>query len=74
MVQGDVGDDVKELQALLILLGFQRGQPTGQFDRSTLEAVQGFQQVVGLPPSGTVDRATWERLLPPADPAIVPCL
>ena len=35
---------------------------SGQFDESTAEAVREFQRVQGLPITGRVNRATWNRI------------
>ena len=37
-------------------------QETGVYDEATQEGVKSFQRRVGLPPTGEVDRATWDAL------------
>ncbi|MBE9041776.1 peptidoglycan-binding protein [Oscillatoriales cyanobacterium LEGE 11467] len=61
---GSQGTDVSELQAALKLLGYYGDVVNGVFDRSTAEAVLGFQEAAGLNPNGIVDAKTWTRLFP----------
>src|SRR5262249_30492493 len=52
------GPDVRELQANLIALGYAAGllsAPTGQFDLSTLYAVERWQLANGYPVTGQID-------------------
>jgi peptidoglycan hydrolase-like protein with peptidoglycan-binding domain len=52
------GPDVTELQANLIALGYAAGlmtAPTGQFDLSTLDAVERWQLANGYPVTGEID-------------------
>jgi peptidoglycan hydrolase-like protein with peptidoglycan-binding domain len=60
---GDAGDDVRELQARLKQLQWYAPEITGEFDSVTHEAVSGFQDKRGLPATGQVDQATWDRLV-----------
>lgn len=62
--QGDGGGQVREVQCLL---GHLHGIPGpghlhGTFDPPTRDAVITFQRRSGLPPTGTVDPATWRAL------------
>jgi N-acetylmuramoyl-L-alanine amidase len=66
---GSQGDAVKELQALLTLLGFYTGAVDGIYQASTVAGVTAFQTAAGLQPDGVVGPATWSRLLPPAQSA-----
>jgi len=59
---GDAGDDVRELQARLKQLQWYAPEITGDYDTLTVEAVTGFQDKRGLPATGQVDQATWDRL------------
>ncbi|VBB06308.1 Hypothetical protein LUCI_1538 [Lucifera butyrica] len=52
------GDEVKTIQKLLADSGFFAGEIDGVFGNLTLRAVQRFQQENGLPPDGTVGKAT----------------
>jgi N-acetylmuramoyl-L-alanine amidase len=66
---GSEGDAVKELQALLTLLGFYSGSVDGRYQTNTVTAVTEFQTSAGLQPDGVVGPATWNRLLPAAQTA-----
>ncbi|MBF2079223.1 MAG: peptidoglycan-binding protein [Synechococcales cyanobacterium T60_A2020_003] len=61
---GSQGDDVKQLQAMLLLLGFYDGAVDGLYGTSTAIAVADFQEVAGLTPDGIMGNASWGRLLP----------
>lgn len=54
--------DVLGLQSRLQDLGLYDGPLDGIYGPETAASVRRFQQVWGLPVSGTVDRATWEAL------------
>src|SRR5213080_4836834 len=56
------GDDVRNLQAGLNLLGFDAGREDGIFGGRTDRAVHDFQRNVGLPPDGIVGVTTVEGL------------
>ena len=58
------GEDVRALQnRLMDVAGMQRGGGgDGWFGPVTAATVRVFQRVNGLPETGRVDRATWERL------------
>jgi Putative peptidoglycan binding domain/L,D-transpeptidase catalytic domain len=60
---GDASEGVRELQARLKQLQWYAPEITGEFDTVTLEAVTGFQAKRGLPATGEVDQATWDRLV-----------
>ncbi len=60
--EGDTGNRVTQLQRRLQELGFFQGKPTGYFGPLTREKVADFQNFNGLPVTGFVDRATWEKL------------
>lgn len=57
------GEDVRVAQLALARAGLLRGEPDGVFGPLTREAVLAFQRREGLPLDGTVEGATWERLL-----------
>jgi peptidoglycan hydrolase-like protein with peptidoglycan-binding domain len=63
---GSQGEDVKEVQAILRLLGFYNGSIDGVFNDMTRSAVVQFQLWAGVAPDGLVGVATWTKLLPPA--------
>ncbi len=65
---GVAGNDVSVIQKQLNRIG--RNYPAiprisntdGLFDAETEEAVRTFQQIFDLPPTGTVDKATWYKI------------
>ncbi|MGF1493269.1 MAG: peptidoglycan-binding protein [Microcoleaceae cyanobacterium] len=62
---GSTGPEVAELQAVLKLLEYYSGTVDGIYAEATAQAVAQFQRKMGLNPSGIMDQATWDRLLPP---------
>jgi len=67
----DKGPDVIEVQGLLNRNGAIL-DPDGDFGKGTETAVREFQAAAGLPNSGVIDAATWQRLraLPEPSPDI----
>lgn len=63
--QGDRGQEVKDLQQRLQILGHYRGNTTGNFGPLTKEAVIRFQKQAGLTPNGIVDSSTKAALITP---------
>jgi peptidoglycan hydrolase-like protein with peptidoglycan-binding domain len=63
---GSQGEEVKEVQAVLRLLGFYNGSIDGVFNDMTRSAVVQFQLWAGIAPDGLVGVSTWTKLLPPA--------
>ncbi len=63
--KGDLGDEVKALQALLIGYGYNLGSwgADGDFGAATDKAVQQYQNKTGLVVDGIVGKATWSALL-----------
>lgn len=59
---GKSGDDVKDLQQLLIDNGCYTGEVTGKFDKATATAVKSFQRVNRLTVDGKAGKATMARL------------
>jgi N-acetylmuramoyl-L-alanine amidase len=57
------GDDVRDLQARLNLLGFDAGREDGILGDRTHSAIRDFQRNVGLVPDGIVGPVTLEALL-----------
>lgn len=51
---GDRGDDVKQLEWLLLGLGVFEGEPDGEFDDSLQRAVRGWQLSLGIDSDGVV--------------------
>ena len=56
------GDDVRELQAALNLLGFDAGREDGILGARTDRAIREFQRNVGLPPDGIMGSTTVEAI------------
>lgn len=63
MGDGDESEQVRELQARLRQLDHFDRAPTGFYGTITGRAVSAFQKARGLPGTGSVDEATWQRLL-----------
>ena len=63
MAAGAKGEQVRELQHRLFQLAWFGELTTGSYDDATVAAVRGFQAKRGLPATGTVDQATWDRLV-----------
>lgn len=61
---GSQGEAVRQLQAMLLLLGFYTGSVDGLYGGSTAIAVADFQETAGLTPDGIMGQASWNRLLP----------
>ncbi len=64
---GNQGEDVRELQAALKLLGYFTGTIDGVFGSQTEAAVRRFQTAAGTTPDGIVGVVTWASLFPSAD-------
>ena len=62
--RGDKGDDVRQLQEMLMTLGWSFPQygADGDYGAETEANVKGFQRVSGLPVNGIFDHATYEAL------------
>jgi N-acetylmuramoyl-L-alanine amidase len=56
---GNQGESVKELQAMLVLLGYFPGPVSGVYQEATETAVRRFQEAAGITPDGIVGPATW---------------
>ncbi|WP_128643543.1 L,D-transpeptidase family protein [Streptomyces sp. SS] len=63
MGDGDESEQVRELQARLRQLDHFDRAPTGFYGTMTAGAVKKFQKRRDLPVTGSVDDATWQRLL-----------
>jgi len=59
---GMKGEDVRELQDVLISLGFLEGESDGSFGVKTLNAVTAFQRAYNLHVDGIVGADTWSLL------------
>ena len=60
---GDRGQDVVDLQNLLVSFGYSIGTVDGIFGTATQNAVRAFQTSRGLTADGIVGNATWNALL-----------
>ena len=60
---GDRGDPVKDVQNILIALGFLSSVPDGVFGPKTEQAVIEYQKAVGIEPSGIIDNLTHSALI-----------
>ncbi len=63
MKKGDDSEQVRELQHRLLQLEWFEGKITSTYGDATLLAVEGFQAKRGLPATGEVDQATWDKLV-----------
>jgi len=61
--KGNTSNDVQVMQRRLKEYGYFTGNPDGTFDDATLQAVESFQMVNGLPVTGVADGATLMRLM-----------
>ncbi|HIK46822.1 MAG TPA: peptidoglycan-binding protein [Leptolyngbyaceae cyanobacterium M65_K2018_010] len=61
---GSQGEAVKELQSMLMLLGYYSGPVSGLYQEDTQLAVQRFQRAAAISPDGIVGPATWSQLFP----------
>ncbi|MFF5702368.1 peptidoglycan-binding protein [Streptomyces sp. NPDC012794] len=62
MANGDESEQVRELQARLRQLKLVSTAPTGFYGSKTTAAVKAFQSQHGLPATGSVDEATWQKV------------
>ena len=58
---GSFGKDVEEISKLLAKAG-SKIKPTRTFTIGMYSAVKAFQKKNGLPPTGKVDKKTWDKL------------
>ncbi|MFI8102436.1 peptidoglycan-binding protein [Streptomyces sp. NPDC086023] len=63
MAEGTENEQVRELQARLKQLDYFKRSPTGFYGSITSTAVRGFQEKRTLPATGSVDQATWDKLV-----------
>ncbi|MFH7242703.1 MAG: peptidoglycan-binding protein [Spirulina sp.] len=69
---GSQGESVRELQSMLVLLGYYAGPVSGVYQEDTQLAVQRFQQAAAITADGIVGPATWSKLLPAPAAEITP--
>lgn len=61
---GSQGESVRELQSMLILLGYYPGPVSGVYQEDTATATRRFQTAAGITADGIAGPATWSRLFP----------
>lgn len=61
--KGDKGDDVKNMQTMLVEMGYLNGTPDGDFGGKTESAVKAYQEAMGLEATGIADEATLRLIL-----------
>ncbi len=59
---GDRGDEVKEIQTYLIAQCLLEGEPSGVYDRATVNAIKEFQSALGLEVDGVCGNMTYRIL------------
>jgi peptidoglycan hydrolase-like protein with peptidoglycan-binding domain len=64
----DRKNDIQEIQTYLRIISFENPEiptilPTGIYDSQTRSAVLKFQEEAGLPPTGEIDKATWDEIV-----------
>lgn len=53
---------IEEIQAGLARTGYYKGEPTGKWDASTVDAMKRFQEANGLTPNGKIDALSLQKL------------
>ncbi len=53
---------IQKVQKNLRALGYYKGEPTGEMDGATSEAIKSFQKKCGLPADGRINRVTCQKL------------
>ncbi|MEL6602746.1 MAG: peptidoglycan-binding protein [Cyanobacteria bacterium J06614_10] len=64
LTEESTGESVRQLQAILKLLGFYQGSIDGNYTQPTQAAVASFQSTAGIAADGIVGPSTWQKLLP----------
>lgn len=62
LILGSFGQEVKNIQSVLIQAGFNVGKIDGRFGKLTLKAVKNFQEKYGLKVDGIVGKKTIKKL------------
>lgn len=62
MRPGDEGEQIAALQQALTTLGYEPGEPDGNYGPATVEAVRAFQTAAGLPADGIAGPTTLNAL------------
>lgn len=61
--KGDKGDEVKQMQSMLVEMGYLQGSPDGDFGAKTESAVKAYQEAMGLEATGIADEETLRMIL-----------
>lgn len=69
---GSTGNSVRQVQALLSLLGYYESAIDGTYSPTTEAAVKAFQLDAGLTGDGIIGPATWDKLLPTPSTDLTP--
>lgn len=69
---GSTGEPVRQVQAMLSLMGYYAGDIDGLYQEATAAAVSQFQTAAGLSADGIVGPATWQKLLPAVSDTAAP--
>ena len=70
--RGIISDEVANMQARLIELGYLKGTADGQFGPMTEQAIRAAQEAFGLEPNGVADNAFQQKLFADAQPTPAP--
>lgn len=60
--RGDLNENVREIQSILISLGYLSSPADGDFGPRTEQAVKEFQQAAGIETTGIIDERTYDLL------------
>ncbi len=63
LMRGDIGEAVREMQVILIELGYLNDTADGNFGKNTKAAVIAYQTAMGLTPTGIADEETLRLIL-----------
>ncbi len=66
--KGDKGDEVQQMQTMLVELGYLSGNPDGDFGGKTETAVKSYQEAMGLEVTGIADEETLRLILTASKP------
>ena len=66
--KGDKSEEVQNMQAMLVEMGFLSGSPDGDFGGKTEAAVMAYQEAMGLEATGIADEATLRLILTATKP------
>lgn len=61
--KGDKSDEVKQMQMMLVEMGFLSGTPDGDYGSKTESAVKAYQEAMGIEATGIADEETLRLIL-----------